>query len=168
MPTKPLPKVKAGSRVIVDANVFIYAVNETSRQCAEFLEWCANGEVHGVTTFDALAEVNHRLMLEEALAAGLVQRAQSAQLRCAHRSIPGLKEYWPLLTRFLDMNLVLLELDELRFRHAQLMRKRHGLLTNDSLLLAAADSYGITALATRDDDFDEVPWLTVYKPGDIP
>jgi predicted nucleic acid-binding protein len=48
------------------------------------------------------------------------------------------------------------------------MRERHGLLTNDSLLLAAADSYGITALATRDDDFDEVPWLIVYKPGDIP
>jgi predicted nucleic acid-binding protein len=124
--------------------------------------------VRGVTTFDALAEVNHRPMLEEAVAAGLVQRAASAQLRRAYRSIAGLTEYWPLLTRFLDMGLVLLELDEPRFRHAQLMRERHGLLTNDSLLLAAADSYGITNLATRDDDFDDVEWLTVYKPGDIP
>jgi predicted nucleic acid-binding protein len=115
MPIKPLPEVEAGSRVIVDANVFIYAVNRTSCQCAEFLERCANGEVHEVTTFDALAEVNHRLMLEEALAAGLVQRAQSAQLRRTHHSIPELKECWPSLTRFLDMNLVLLELDESRF-----------------------------------------------------
>jgi predicted nucleic acid-binding protein len=48
------------------------------------------------------------------------------------------------------------------------MRQRHGLLTNDSLILAAADSYGIAALATGDEDFDDVPWLTVYKPEDIP
>lgn len=41
-------------------------------------------------------------------------------------------------------------------------------MTNDSLILAAADTYGITSLATRDDDFDDVAWLTVYKPGDIP
>jgi tryptophan synthase alpha subunit len=65
VPIKPLTEVAAGSRIIVDANVFIYAVNRTSRQCAQFLERCANSDVHGVTTFDALAEANHRLMLEE-------------------------------------------------------------------------------------------------------
>jgi len=53
-------------------------------------------------------------------------------------------------------------------RRAQVMREHYGLLTNDSLILAAADLYGINCLATRDDDFDDVPWLTVYKPGDIP
>ena len=65
------------------------------------------------------------------------------------------------------MNLILLDFDEPRFRRAQIMRERHGLLTNDSLILAAAESYGIANLATRDEDFDEVPWLTVFKPGDI-
>jgi predicted nucleic acid-binding protein len=85
MPIKSLPEVDAGSRVMVDANVFIYAVNGTSRQCAEFLQRCASGDVRGATTFDALAEVNHRLMLEEAVAAGL---AGSHHGNAAYRKIP--------------------------------------------------------------------------------
>ena len=50
---------------------------------------------------------------------------------------------------------------------AQTMRSRHGLLTNDSLIVAAMDEYGIDSLASRDDDFDHVSGLTVYKPTDI-
>jgi predicted nucleic acid-binding protein len=168
MPLKALTEVVAGSRVVVDANIFIYAANGTSNQCADFLERCAREEMRGVTTFEALAEVNHRLMLEEALAAGIVQRGSSSHLRRARRSIPNLTEYWLSVAKLLDMNLTVLDLDEGRFRRAQVMRERHGLLTIDSLVLAAAESYGIASLATRDDDFDEVPWLTVYKPGDIP
>jgi predicted nucleic acid-binding protein len=48
------------------------------------------------------------------------------------------------------------------------MIERHGLLTKDSLVLAAADAYGIEALASRDSDFDNIEWLTVYKPTDVP
>ncbi len=121
-----------------------------------------------MTTFEALAEVNHRLMLEDAVAAGIIQRGNASNLRRLRKSIPNLRGYWPSVEKIFSMNLMILELDELRFRRAQVMRERYGLLTNDSLILAAADSYGITCLATRDDDFDDVPWLTVYKPGDIP
>jgi len=168
MAVKALTDLAGGSRVLVDANVFVYAVNRTSPQCAEFLERCGREELHGVTTFEALAEMTHRLMLEEALATCVIERATAEHLRHAHESISQLSEYWTSIARFLDMNLIRLELDERRFRRAQLMRERHGLLTNDSLILAAAESYGITNLATRDNDFDDVPWLTVYKPGDIP
>ena len=106
-------------------------------------------------------------MLEEALATGIVERATAGHLRRKRQSMRQLNTYWPSLMKLLDMNLLLLELDEPRFRHAQLMRERHGLMTNDSLILAAAESYGIANLATRDEDFDNVPWLTVYKPEDI-
>ena len=168
MAVKALTEVPADSRVVVDANIFIYAANRTSNQCAEFLERCAREDLRGITTFEALAEVNHRLMLEEALAAGIIERATAGRLRKSRRSIPTLREYWPSLTRLFEMNLIVLDLDEQRFRHAQAMRERHGLLTNDSLVLAAAQSYGVTNLATRDEDFDAVPWLTVYKPSDVP
>jgi predicted nucleic acid-binding protein len=47
------------------------------------------------------------------------------------------------------------------------MRSRYGVLTNDSLILAAMNEYGIGCLATRDRDFDHVAQLTVYKPTDI-
>ena len=79
-----------------------------------------------------------------------------------------LSDYWAHISRFLSLNIVRLPLDEGRFRDAQPLRQAHGLLTNDSLLLAAAARYGISHLATNDADFERVPWLTVYKPGDIP
>jgi predicted nucleic acid-binding protein len=82
--------------------------------------------------------------------------------------VPQLATYWPSVVELLDMNLLLLDLDEARFRDAQTIREQHGLLTSDSLVLAAAQTYRITNLATRDEDFDEVPWLTVCRPGDIP
>jgi predicted nucleic acid-binding protein len=47
------------------------------------------------------------------------------------------------------------------------MRSRHGLLTNDSLIVAAMNEYGIGCLATREADFDQVAALTIYKPTDI-
>jgi predicted nucleic acid-binding protein len=40
-------------------------------------------------------------------------------------------------------------------------------MTNDSLLLAAADVFGIAALVTNDSDFDAVPWITIYRPTDV-
>ena len=168
MPIQSLTNISAGSRVVIDANIFVYAANRTSNECANFLERCAREEVRGVTTFEALAEVTHRLMLEDAMATGIIQRGNSGSLRRQRKSIPGLIQYWRSVAKIFDMNLAIFDLDEARFRRAQVMQQRHGLLTNDSLILAAADSYGIGALATRDEDFDDVPWLTVYKPGDIP
>ena len=41
-------------------------------------------------------------------------------------------------------------------------------MTNDSLVLAAADLFGIESLATNDADFDGIPWLTIYRPSDLP
>ena len=40
-------------------------------------------------------------------------------------------------------------------------------LTNDSLIVAAREEFGIHSLATRNNDFDHVSDLTVYKPADI-
>jgi len=67
-----------------------------------------------------------------------------------------------------NLNIIRVALDEFRFQQAQPLRQQHQLLTNDSLLAAAAFQYGIANVATNDSDFQRVPWLTVYKPGDIP
>jgi len=168
MPVSSLEGLAAGSQVLIDANIFIYAANRRSRQCVEFLDRCAREEIRGATTVEVLSEVCHRLMLEEALAAGVVTRAVAPALRRRRHAIQSLQNYWPLVTRLLDSNLLTLDLDQARFRRAQLMREQYGLLTNDSLVLAAADTFGIDALATADDDFEHVAWLTVHKPGDIP
>jgi len=65
------------------------------------------------------------------------------------------------------MNLAVLALEEPRVRRGQQVRISHGLLTTDSLLVAAAEENGITNLVTLDSDFDHIAGLTVYKPTDL-
>jgi predicted nucleic acid-binding protein len=48
------------------------------------------------------------------------------------------------------------------------VRTAHGLLTNDSLVAAAAQQEGIQNLATSDRDFEPIVWLTIYRPVDLP
>ena len=106
-------------------------------------------------------------MLAEALATGVIRRAQAQDLRGKTAAIRQLRQYWAHVDKIFNLNILILEPDEHRLHRAHAMRSRHGLLTNDSLILAAMNEYGIGCLATRDGDFDDVAQLTVYKPTDI-
>jgi predicted nucleic acid-binding protein len=164
---KPLLEVPADSRILIDANIFIYAAGGESLQCSQFLERCVREEVRGVATLEILGEVCHRLMLAEAVASGAISRTAAAALRRNRGVITGLARYWSYIERTFNMNILMLALDESRFRRAQGIRQRHLLLTNDSLLLAAAEMYQIPALATLDSDFDHVPWIRIFRPNDL-
>ncbi len=166
MPLGTLPDIPSNSRLLIDANILIYAAGGQSRQCMQLLDRCAREEVRGITTLEVLSEVCHRLMLAEALAAGAIQRATAAALRQRRGAIADLRHYWSFIGCVFDIGLVILDLDVPRFRRAQTIRQSHRLLTNDSLLLAAAELYGISA-ATRDQDFEYVQWLSVFRPDDV-
>ena len=88
-------------------------------------------------------------------------------LRGKTEAIRRLGQYWAHVDKIFNLNILILKSDEHRLHRAHAMRSRHGLLTNDSLILAAMNEYGIGCLATRDGDFDHVAQLTVYKPTDI-
>lgn len=53
------------------------------------------------------------------------------------------------------------------FTEALALQRQHGLLTNDSLLVATALRAGVNRLATADPQFDGVTGLTVFKPDDV-
>jgi predicted nucleic acid-binding protein len=167
MRVAPLDSIPSGADVIVDANAFIYALTETSLQCRRFLSRCSSEELCGVTTVEIVNEVCHRLMLAEALHAGIISSGQARFLRGKRSAIAALSQYWAKTEGIFRLGILVLGLEEKRIRHAQQMRARYGPLTNDSLVLAAADEYGIRALASSYTDFDEIPWLTVYKPVDL-
>jgi predicted nucleic acid-binding protein len=115
-----------------------------------------------------LAEIPGRLMLHEAFDKRLINRQNASSLQGKHSIIAALREYWPKLRSLSSDGLAVLPFDEYRFQRAHALRERHGLMTNDSILLAAADVFGIHSLATNDSDFDAVDWITVYKPSDVP
>jgi predicted nucleic acid-binding protein len=166
--TFDLSALVTGSPVLIDANIFIYAAIKRSEQCTRLIQRCRDDELLGVTTAEIVSEVCHRLMLSEAAATGLISRESASDLRPKHDVIRKLTRYWAQTVRIFDSNLLVLALDEARHHSAYRIRARYGLLTNDSLIAAAALDYGISCLASRDSDFDRIAELTVYQPSDVP
>jgi predicted nucleic acid-binding protein len=162
-----LPNLASGTDVVLGANIFVYAFLKTSQQCGDLLERCAREDVYGFTTIEVVTEVCHRLMLAEAVASGIITKESASTLKGKHAAIQRLTQYWSMTAGMFAINIPIVNLKEARMRRSQNMRVNHGLLTRDSLVLAAADEYGIDALATKDSDFDHVQWVTVYKPDDI-
>lgn len=167
MPIHPLPELPRGARVCIDADIFVYALTGGSRQCLQLLEQCARMEVAAISLFATLNETTHRLMLAEALSSGLITRESAASLRRHPAAIVGLSRYWEQIQILLDLGLVLLPLEVGILTEAHRLRRSHGLLTNDSVLLATMQSAGVIALATADRDFERIPGIHVYRPDDI-
>ena len=168
MPVDVVANIPPQSDVLLDANIFIYGFNNVSAQCRTLLERCAREEVFGVTTVEVINEVTHRLMLADALNTGVITRESADQLRRRLPAIRGLRRYWRQASSILEMNVLILELEERRRRRAAILRQTHGLFTNDSVILAALDEFGLDSLASADSDFDHVPAITVFKPTDLP
>jgi predicted nucleic acid-binding protein len=168
MPIASLTAVPDGADLFLDANIFIYGLSNLSRQCEDLLSRCARQEVFGITSWDIIHEVTHRLMVAEAFRKGLIARARADDLRQRPTIVQALADYWSQVTQILNMNLAIIASEEAIARRAQDVRLAHGLLTLDSVLLATMEEYGLNRLASHDADFDRVTSLTVYHPGDIP
>ena len=168
MPVAPLAGLPAGVLVLIDANIFVYAFRGLSAECERFLERCVAQRVFGATTLEVVNDVCHRLMLAEAVDEGVIGRPAAVALAGKRDAIKRLHRYWPLTLQIFEMNIAVLALEEPRVRRAHIVRASHGLLTTDSLLVAAAEEKRITNLVTLDSDFDQIAGLTIYKPMDLP
>jgi predicted nucleic acid-binding protein len=120
-----------------------------------------------MTTVEVINEVCHRLMLAEAVAAGVIARPSAILMKRKPSALTRLTRYWPLTESIFGLNLAIIPLDENRIRRAAEIRTQYALLTNDSMLLAASRDYGVRALASHDSDFENLEALTVYKPTDV-
>lgn len=166
MAIESLSAVPPGSDVFIDANIFIYGLNGQSPQCYDFFQRCAREDVFGITSFEVLSEVLHQLMLAEAVTKGLIARHDWRLLGRNPKVVRPLYDYWNQVEQILDLNFLILGLGERIFRRSQTVRRLYGLLTNDSLHVAAMEEYGLDLLATNDNGFRSIPTLTIYKPTD--
>jgi len=163
-----LSDVPDGSTIAVDANILIYYFTGASGQCVDFIERVASGRVIGWLGAHVMAEVAHRLMVQEAQATGLVSGGNPAKkLKQRPGGVLGLTQYQ---TRVQSLALLMAAIHPLTLevveRSAE-VRDRYGLLTNDSLLIAMMQVHGTTALATADRDFLRLPDLQVHVPSDV-
>jgi predicted nucleic acid-binding protein len=161
-----LDSVPAGSDVLIDANIFVYGLTAQSGQCKALLERCSREEVTGTTIFEVVHEATHQFMLAEATAkAG--QRRNAKYLSQHPNEVQGLTQYWANTLRLLSLNILFLPMEEPIITRAQSERVSAGLLTTDSVIVAAMREYGLTRIATNDRQFGSVPGISVYAPTDI-
>ena len=168
MATASLSEVPDGASVFVDANIFIYHFSgptPLSPACSAFLERVEHGALHGFTSTIVLIEVLHRLMIIEAVGA----------LQIAPRDVPRYLKEHPHQAKALaahqaatqkiqqmGVQLVIVGVEDIERSHA--IKREHGLLTNDALVLAVMERSGVTALASNDPDFQTVDTITPYLP----
>lgn len=163
-----LDRLPSASRIFLDSTIFIYHATGTSPQCRALLERCEAGDIAGVTSVVVLAEVAHRLMLIEAVAAGFVSGKDVVKkLRARPDLVRRLHVYQEQVERVPLMGVDVAPLDAGTLLRSADIRRRYGLLVNDSLVVAAARGAGVGLLASADADFGRVKELKLYRPGDL-
>jgi len=158
-----------GSHLLIDANIFVYGLTATSGQCKTLLERCSREEVAGITLFEIIHEATHKFMTGEALEKGLFAGAEKgARYLDNHpEQVKLLTQYWVNTQRLLALNVVILPTEQDIVMGAQTERVNAGLLTNDSIIVAAMREYGISRMATNDKQFEAVAGITVFAPTDL-
>ena len=168
MTSSTLDEIEDGASVFIDANIFIYHFTATSLACRRLLESCEGGRLTGFTSVTALAEVGHRLMTLEAVAKGLVSSGNVVRkLRDKPEVIKQLHDYQDQLDQISGMGITIFPLDGEILTIANGLRRRDGLLLNDSVLAATAIYWLIPNLASADRDFERVPELRLFCPSDL-
>ncbi len=163
-----LDRVPSASRIFLDSTIFIHHATAVSPQCRTLLERCEAGDVTGVTAVHVVAEVAHRLMMIEAVAAGLASGKELVRkLRARPDLVRRLHVYQEQIERIPLMGVDVLPLELGTLLRSAEIRRRYGLLLNDSLVVAAAQTAGVTHLASADADFNRVKELKLYRPGDL-
>jgi len=164
---KDLAALPSGSRVFIDANIFIYHFTRSplTASCTAFLERVEVGELEGITSVVTLAEAAHRLMILEAIQThGLHPNTAVRKLKERPALVQQLSHYKVATEMVSSFNVVIESLTATHLRSAQAFSATYGLLTNDSLSAAVMESLALTDLASNDPDFSIVPALTIWQP----
>lgn len=162
-----LSDLSEGSSVLIDANILIYAKRGVSEQCRELLFRCASKAVNGILTTLILGEVWHRRMMQESQGLGISGSNPARVLGEKRDEIRKLEVYRRDVLALLSGELLVAAIEREDFAVALELQGRYGLLTNDSLNLAAAKRLGVRAIATADAYFDEVAGITTFRPSDV-
>ena len=152
--------------MFLDSSVFILHASEGAADCRRLLERCEAGELSGVTSALVLAEVTHRLMMMEAVADHLVTSGKAvAKSKARPELVRRLRKYDEFVAAIPLMGVDVVPLDLAVLLRAADVRRRTGLLTNDSIVVAAAETSGAAILATADSDFHSLTHLKIVRVG---
>jgi predicted nucleic acid-binding protein len=163
-----LSVLPGGSRVFLDANVFVYAFSAEptfGRACVDFLERIEQKEIEGVFSASLLSEVAHRLMtLEACQSFGWPYAGIARQLRRHPKDVSTLSRFRHILDEIMALDIVVLPVSAYDVIAAADLSLQHGLLSGDALIVSLMRSHSIVHLASNDADFDRIPGILRCSP----
>jgi predicted nucleic acid-binding protein len=163
-----LNDIKTGSNVIIDANIFIYALQKSSQQCERLLDRCIDEELYGIVPLHVLAEVMHRMMIAEARDNNWISGSNpTKRLSEQPDRIRALVRYENKTKDLLAMGLQMEPVIQEDFISAMIVQRQAGLMTNDALLVAVCQRLRINAIASADTKLREIPGIFLFSPDDI-
>ena len=141
-------EIPSGSICVLDTNVLLYAHQNASPAASLVLRRCASADIIGILPSAVWEELCHRLMVAEAVATGRITGPNPARRLAEHPEIVrGLTLY---RGRIAELSAMGLRFEPVRredvLTGAIDMQKRHGLLTNDSIIAACAMRLGADCL----------------------
>lgn len=164
-----LDDIPGGSLCVVDTNILIYAEQGVSDQSQRFVRRCASGELAAVLPQTVWQELSHKLMLAEAMMRGLTSGGNPAsRLSAKPEAIRGLTLYQAKLKSLLDLGFGFepCQLTDL-VDGAFALQRKHGLLTNDSVVLAVALRLKADVLVSNDKALRDSGEIETYVPTDL-
>lgn len=163
-----LSRIEDGDRIVVDANVLVYANQQKSTECVDLLIRCARDEVHAVVPIPIVAELMHTLMLIEARENGWINRANPARVLSEKpEMVRRLTNYERQMREFFGIGLRLESVVMQDLIEALRIQREFGLLTNDSLLVAVARRLQCNSIVSSDRAFQALKGFTLYAPEDL-
>jgi predicted nucleic acid-binding protein len=167
--SRPLTDIPNGASVMLDANVLVYALTPQAQlhiACRDLLERGARGGVSLFTSVSVTADVLHRAMVLEVIAQGQAQRSAEAVALLKQKPdvVRQLTRHRTILRDLRQARLDILPLAYRDLHASRSFREQHGLMVNDSLIVAVMERERLDFLATNDPDFERVPGLAVRVP----
>ncbi|MEM7532956.1 MAG: type II toxin-antitoxin system VapC family toxin [Chloroflexota bacterium] len=165
---KHLSLIPKDDDVMLDANMIVYALQPASpyhESCRELLEHGFKKTISLHTTVHVVSDVIHRIMVEEIREMGLTDKVNPATfLKKRPQIIPKLNRYKTVLRDLKRVGLDILPVSHQDLHGSRIHREQHGLMANDSLIVAVMRREKIQHLATNDRDFERVPDIKVWYP----
>jgi predicted nucleic acid-binding protein len=162
-----LADLEDGSRVFIVANILAYhriRVAGLTEAATDLLERVEQGHISAHTSTAVVAEAIHKVMLSEAVQQhGLPPTGVVARLKQEPELVKGLA-HAEVVGELQAMKVAIAAVTPDLLRDAEALFAEYGLLTNDSITVALMRRLSLADLATKDDDFDDIPWLRVWKP----
>ena len=161
-----LSQVPPGTRIFIDSNILLYIFlkhPKWGKSCQQFMQRTEGMDIQGIVDEFIFNEVMHKLMVT----------AMVNRFHCSPQKAIALVKNTPEI--LMDFP-VLWEAGELLqainvkvisgpfFPESFTLMQEHHLLITDSVHIAAMKKEKVTHIASNDNDFSRVPWVSVWKP----